>query len=336
MQFNKNISAVYKLVTLVLCVVMGGTLVACGPAQPKTVTIGIVNLLPMMDTIVEGFKTGMVELGYSEEQSVTYVYAEVPGDFEMDKIVGATQELMKEDVDLILAITTPGSLAVQKAVEGTDTPVIFVAVTDPVAVGLVQDWIHPGGNITGVTTAAKGAVNEGRRLEWLTKMLPNVKRVYIPHNPDDGAVKTSLAVVRDAASALGIELVLRETRTAEEALNAINETPKDVDALFLLPDSVVTSVFEDALSVLLGRRLPVSTPNSLGPNLGALMSYGSEFPAMGKQASRLAGQILEGTNPADLPVEAPEFFLTINLRTAKAIGLEIPDEILNQADTVIR
>ena len=106
--------------------------------------------------------------------------------------------------------------------------------------------------------------------------------------------------------------------------------------MFVLADRVVVADVPQLVAAALTHDLPLSTPNPVGPALGALMSYGSDFYAVGKQAARLVEQIATGASAADLPVEAPEFFLTVNLATAQAIGLEIPDEILRQADTVIR
>jgi putative ABC transport system substrate-binding protein len=243
---------------------------------------------------------------------------------------------MEANVDLIFCVTTPACLAAQRAIGETDVAVVFSAVTDPVAVGLVEDLTRPGGNLTGITVGAEDAINEGRRLDWLLKVAPRIESVYIPYNPDDAVSTVSLVAVQDVASTLGIELLLQEARTAEEVDAALNAIPEAADALFVFADQVVVADVAAVVNAALERDLPLSTPNSLGPQLGALMSYGSDLYTSGNQAARLADQILRGSDPDTLPVETPEFFLTLNLNTAEAIGLEISDQVLRQADTIIR
>ncbi len=328
MGYKKHLS----LISTLLLVVLLAT--ACGITQPETFSVGVVNLLPTMENTIEGFKAGMIESGYTEGENITYVYPGAAGS--LDALETTAQDLMKAEVDLILSITTPGSLAAQKATAGTDTPVVFVAVTDPVGAGLVQDWAHPGGNVTGIASVAKGAVNEGRRLELLLQIAPDVKRVYIPYNPEDPAVITALTTVSDDAAKLGVELALHEVRSADEAAAASGAIPEDVEAIFIFSDRVVVTAFQEFVEAALEKRLPLSTSNPIGVEMGALMAYGSDFLASGKQAARLADQIFKGGQAADLPVEAPEFFLIINLKTAEAIGLDVPDAVLRDADEIIR
>lgn len=321
-------------IALFFILMLIGGLTACGSAEPGTMAVGIINLLPDLDSAVEGFEAGMAEIGYVEGEDVTYVYPGATG--HPAALEGAAQDLMAAEVDLIFCVTTPACLAAQAATQGTDVAVVFSAVTDPVAAGLVADLSQPDGNATGITVGAQDAINEGRRLEWLLQVVPQTRRVYIPYNPEDAVATTSLATVEDVASTLEIELVLQEARTTDEVQAALDATPEDVDAMFVFADQVVVADVSAIVDTALERDLPLSTPNSLGPELGALMSYGSDLYAAGNQAARLADQILRGSNPDDLPVETPEFFLTLNLNTAEAIGLEIPDEVLRQADTIIR
>lgn len=310
------------------------SLAACGPTESGPMTVGIVNLLPDLDSAVEGFKAGMAEIGYVEGEDITYVYPGATGN--PAALAGAAQDLVAADVDLIFCVTTPACLAAQQATQDTDVAVVFSAVTDPVAAGLVEDLSRPGGNVTGITVGAKNAINEGRRLDWLVKVDPDINQIYIPYNPEDAVATVSLAAVEEVAATLGVELMGREARTAEEVQTALNAIPEDADAMFVFADQVVVADVAAVVDAALERDLPLSTPNSLGPQLGALMSYGSDLNAAGNQAARLADQILRGSSPDDLPVETPEFFLTLNLNTAEAIGLEIPDEVLRQADTIIR
>lgn len=313
-----------------LLILAGLLLIACEPAQPKTVTIGVVNLAPVLDPIFDGFKAGMAEKGYIEGEDIIYIYEGPVGS--IDKLEPAIQTLLDSGVDLVLSISTPATQAAHQLTAGIDVPVVFVPMTDPVAAGVVQSLGHPGGNVTGVTFGA----SEARRLEWLLKAAPNVKRIYVPYNPDDTSPVIALTRVSEAASKLGVELVPREARNSDEITAAIEAIPEDVDAIFLLPDSLVVSRASDFIVAALDLNLPFAVPGDEEVEAGALISYSMNFHASGEQAARLADQILKGTKPADLPVETAEFFLVINLQTAEAIGLYIPDEILRQADTIIR
>jgi putative ABC transport system substrate-binding protein len=183
--------------------------------------------------------------------------------------------------------------------------------------------------MTGITVG----IQEGRRLEWLIQVVPTIEQIYIPYNSDDRSAVMALQTVSETAMALGVELITREARNPEEITAAIENIPEEADAIFILPDGLVTGHFADFVEL----QLPTSGPNpGLLEGAGALTSYGFEQTASGKQAARLADQILQGTKPADLPVETGEFSSAINLKAAEAIGLDIPDEILRQADIIVR
>lgn len=325
----------YLQIVFCTVLVLGVSLMlsACDAAE-KPPTVGMLNLLSPLDVALDGFKAGMTELEYVDGESVNYIYDGATND--PDQLAAQAQELVDAEVDLIFCVTTPACLAAQAAAADAETPVVFVAVTDPVAAGLVEDYVQPGGDFTGVTTGARNFANEGRRLEWLLAAVPEAQRVYLPHNPEDPTVSASLAVVAEAAAALDVELMLAEVRTPEEVQDALVNMPEGADAMFVLADQLVVSDTRALVSAASARNLPLSTPNSAGPQLGALMSYGSDFSVSGKQSAGLADQILQGANPAELPVETPEFFLVLNLETAATIGLEIPDDVLRQADTIIR
>ena len=305
-------------------------LVACEGRAPQPVKIGVVNLAPILDSVFEGFKMGMTEEGYIEGEDVYYIYEGPVGS--IDELEPAVQALLDAEVDLILSLSTPATQAVQRLTVNSQTPVVFAPVTDPVGAGIVESLSRPGGNITGVTVY----VQEARRLEWLSTLSPTVERVYIPYNPEDDSPVSALKSISEAADKLGLELVLHEARNNEEVTEALEAIPSEVDAVFLLPDSLIVSRAEDFIRVCQERALPLSVPVHETVEAGALYAYGFQFSAIGKQAARLASQVLQDIPPADLPVETAEFFLTINLQTAKAIGLELSDDILQQAHTIIR
>ena len=306
-------------------------LTACGgPAKPETYTIGVINLAPTLEEAFTGFKQGMTELGYIEGENVTYIYAGPTGS--IDKLDEVAQDLVKAQVDLIFSITTPATQAAQKATADNNIPVVFGVLTDPVGAGVVTSLTQPGGNITGVTFGPQ----EARRLEWLTRIAPSVKRVYIIYNPNDSSAKLALETATATAARLGLEIISREASSPDEVTAALTDFPENVDALYLLPDSQTEAQLADILAVADARHLPTSVANASAVEKGPLYSYAMKLDPTGRQAARLADQILKGIEPADLPVETTEFFLAINLKTAETIGLTLPDDILSQADTIYR
>lgn len=309
-----------------------GILAGCAlrPSAPPPVIIGVINFSPTLDPVFAGFKQRMTELGYVEGKNITYLYEGAPADIaELDPIA---RRLMAANVDLIFSISTPATQAAQRATAGTRTPVIFAAIFDPVTVGFVDSLTAPGGNLTGVYWG----LSEGRRLEWLLRVAPDVEHIYIPYNPDDLSPVLALARVQEAAAHFDVSLALRQARTLAEIETAVAQIPPETDALLLLPDSLVSTRIDLLTQAALERQIPFTVPTGELVQKGALISFGFSFPSSGRQAARMADQVLQGVDPAELPVETDEFFLTINLKTARAIGLNIPNDILLQADEIIR
>ncbi|MFC1975999.1 ABC transporter substrate-binding protein [Chloroflexota bacterium] len=320
----------YLPIFIGLFIITGLLLAACGGGQ-KTYTIGVINIVPVLDSTLVGFKEGMTELGYIEGENITYVYEGATVD--MGKLDSVAQGLVAADVDLILSITTPATQAAQRATATTDIPVVFVPVTDPIGAGLVDSLKQPGGNITGVTFG----IQEARRLEWLVQIVPTIEQIYIPYNPEDQSPVLALETLSEAAMKLGVELITHEVRNLEEVMVAIENIPEEADAIFLLPDSLVATRASDLVEAATELQLPTSGANAeVVKAHGVLISYAMGQISSGKQAARLADQIFQGIKPADLPVETAEFYLAINLKTAEAIGLDISDEILLQADIIVR
>ena len=314
------------LTLLVSVVVLSLLLTACS-AKPKTYTVGVVSYTSQLDPTVDSFKENMTKLGYTKGKNITYIYEGVPSTIEGLSTVA--QGLVKRDVDLILSVTTPATLAAKQATAGTDIPVIFVPVNDPVAAGIVSSLTRPGGNITGVSFSYQ----EEKRLKWLLDVVPTIKQVFIAYNPADKSSSLTVGMMKEAAAKLGVELILRETPTAEAVLAAIKDFPKEADAIVLPPDGLVNRYLAEFIAL----RLPISSPNVTNmTDYLLLTSYGTEQAATGKQAARLADQIFRGVKPAGLPVEVGEFFAGVNLKAAEFIGVQVSDDTLRQAQKIVR
>ena len=306
-------------------------LAACDNEKSRTHSVGVINVTPTLDHTLEGFKKGMTELGYTEGKNIRYLYDGATTD--MSNLSATTQTLLRAKVGLILSITTPATLAAKQVAASTGLSVVFAVVTDPVGAGIVNSMQQPGVNVTGVAFG----IAEARRLEWLVRIAPEIKRIYVPFNPKDKSPVLALKMVRNAAAKLGVELITREVHDSETLNDAVLNIPAEADAVFHLPDSLIGTRLPDLVASATKRNLPTSAANIIDvKSHHMLTSFGFDQHLCGKQAARLADQIFKGAAPADLPVETAEFFLIINLKTAKAIDLTIPNEILHQADIIVR
>lgn len=272
------------------------------------------------------FRASMAELGYIEGQNVTYIFDSAS--IAPNTLDAAAQSLVAANVDVIVAYGTTASLAAQRATAGTDIPVVFVGAVDPVELGLVKSLQNTEGNVTGV-----GGVSEayGKQLEWLIQIDPNVQTVYLPY-PGLANPVTAAAVnaIQDFATKSGINVVAAELLTPEDIAAAVANLP-DVDAIMLVPFAAF-----DFIQVAMDHKIPLtySFPNVM--DVGPFLSYNYTEEGIGSTAARFADRILNGAKPSDLPVEIAPNSLAINLKTADAIGLEISDAILLQADIIVR
>ena len=195
--------------------------------------------------------------------------------------------------------------------------------------GLIESVAHPGGNMTGVQICD----GSPKALEWLLKLAPGTRVVYVPYHPADRVAAMAASSLPDAAAQLGVELVLDAVHTPEAAMAAIATLPKTAAILF-----IPTPHFELRLSAMaklaIARGIPAGAYAIAAEDV--IFTYRSSSAEYSKQAARLMDQIFKGKKPAELLVETAEFFLRINLKTATAMGLDIPDELLRQADTVLR
>ena len=304
----------------------------CSSSQSEPLRVGVVNFLPSMSVVIDGFKARMEELGYEEGVDIIYIYDGPAGTLPELDIVAA--EYVNANVDLILALSTPSATATKKATDGTDVFGVFVPVTDPVGANIVESLRHPGGNLTGVTNGG----SEERRMEFLVKLIPGEGHtIYIPYNSEDASSNAALKIAEITGAQLGINLITHPVKNDQaEMLEAIRNIPSEADAIFLLPDVLAISLIDEIVAESIRQMIPLSAPTASSVEKGALISFGISFYESGEQAARLADQILSGTHPSDLPVETGEFNLDINLKTAAAMGLTIPDTILDQADQIWR
>jgi putative ABC transport system substrate-binding protein len=283
---------------------------------------------PGLDVLRQGLR----ELGWVEGQNVVIEYRFAEGAF--DRLPDLAAELVRLQVDVIVAGSTPPALAARKAT--ITIPIVMVGVGDPVGVGLIASFARPGGNVTGLSFNISSLAS-GKSLELLKEVLPKVRRVAVLSNPGNPSHGLAMREVREAALSLGVQLQPLEAREPNQFGGAFAAMAKGrAEALLVVPDSVFV-LHRVALADLATRsRLPSLHGVRENVEAGGLMSYGASAVADFRRAALFVDKILKGAKPRDLPVEQPsKFELVINLRTAKALKLTIPPSLLARADQVI-
>ena len=305
-------------------------LACCSEAQlSKSYTVGVVNLNKEHEKIFLGFKKGLADFGYTEGQNITYLYngsrSRMP-DLEND-----LHSFINRKVDLILSITTPATKKTKMMTVGTGIPVVFAPVFDPVKSGIVQSLVKPGGNLTGIKVGG----NSGKALEWLLKISPQTKNIFVPFNSKNKATVQSLQGLQKAADSAGVTLAVHDVHNKKELALLFNNLPQGIDALWLLNSHFLVEHTGMFVDTAIRQKLPLGSSTSRVDG-GVMVTYGQNALRTGELAAGLAHEILQGRSPASLPVEITDFFLGINLKTADTIGIDISDDILHVADTIIR
>src|SRR5262249_19662883 len=303
-------------------------------APGKVWRIGFLDAFPSANNArLEAFRQKLRELGYVEGKTIVIDYVSAEGKYEL--LPARAADLVRRNSDVI--VTTGGGPAAGAARDATRTiPIVFVAVGDPVAQGLVASLARPGGNLTGFSTQSHEVV--GKLLALLKEIVPSPKRIAFLSNPANPVTPFQLKEMQTAARALRLEAKVVEARSPDEFDRAFTEIARDRPAGLVIQSD---PMFVGEFARLAGRAAKYSLPtitliNSL-PERGGLMSYGPSPLAMLPRAAIYVDKILKGDKPGDMPVQQPtEFELVINMKTARALGLTIPESVLFRADSVIR
>jgi putative ABC transport system substrate-binding protein len=324
---------------LIIPVALSATIVAlCFFAlaqQPKKIPrIGFLNaLFPTTNPArIEAFRQGLRDVGYVEGKNIIidYRYAER----KVDRLPALAAELVHLKVDVIV---TSASQETRAAKEATNTiPIVMINEGDPVATGFVASLARPGGNITGLSTLSPEL--SGKRLELLKEILPKLSRVAVLGSSTSPDNTDTLRELETAAQELKIKLQYLDVLNPNDIETAFRAAGKEgADAVIVLSNSMLTSQRRQIIDLAVKSRLPASYARPEFVESGGLMTYGVSLIDNSRRAASYVDKILNGANPADLPVEQPtKFELVINLKTAKQIGLIIPPNVLARADRVIR
>ena len=295
--------------------------------QPKIPRIGIIDDSPIWND----FRQGLRGLGYLEGQNIAFEYRYAGG--LPDRLAWVAAELARRPVDLIATFGTPPTLAAKQAT--TTIPIIMIGIGDPVGAGLVSSLARPGGNITGNTILGPDVA--GKRLQLLKEVIPSLSRVAFLWNPDNASHPAQLAELQAAVQTLGLTLIPVAASSSDEFDNAfaamIKERP---DAFLMTNDPFHQLSIGTIIDFLTNNHLPGMFLTREVVVAGGFLSYGASLPDLFRRGAEYVHKILKGTKPVDLPVEGPvKFELVVNLKTAKAIGLSIPESFLLRADEVI-
>lgn len=311
---------------------------AAPSSQPRIYHIGILSRgRGSYEVAIKGFQERLREFGYVEGQNAVYDVRYLSTPEELEK---AANDFVAAGADLINTYSTLATQAAFKATQQMQNPipVVFSSIGDPVAAGVIKSVEQPGTNVTGVISLSTELT--AKRIELLTKIVPGIKKIAMPHAAEelhDVAANKSVAVAEQAAKDAGVQLILFPVRTNEEnASTSAKITARLVQGMIVGGDSLVWSSLDAYIKQAIKEKIPFSVFDTDHVKRGALVGFGPDYTVSGKQAAAISHQILQGRKPADIPVETPrKLLLTINLDTARAIGITFDPQLLKEADVVI-
>ena len=301
---------------------------------PKKSLIGVLvaGSPSSMESRINAFQKRLRELGYKEGQNIVVEYHYAEGNY--NRLTAIATDLVRSNANVIVTWAIPVTQVVKNA---TNTiPIVMAGGGNPVETGLVESLAKPGGNITGLATIQNELT--GKRLELLKEAVPKISRVAFVFNPEGQVPTQGYEPLKGFAQSLKISLEPLEIRKPNEIDKAFAAIPKSrVDGLLLESDPVFNTNRQKVIALTAKNRLPAMYPERRWAEDGGMMAYGTDLIEVANRAAIFVDKILKGAKPADLPVEQPtKFELAINLKTAKQIGVTIPQSVLFRADRVIK
>src|SRR5262245_28379649 len=321
-----------EFITLLGGAVAAWPMAARAQQAAKILTIGYLGpTTPAVESQrVAAFVQRLRELGWSESRNLAIEYRWAEGRNERFGEIAA--EFVRLKVDVIVTYATPPTIAAKQAT--SIIPIVFAVAGDPVNTGLIASLAHPGGNVTGLSVQQTELA--GKRLELFREVVPGLRRLAIMGNAENPATVLEMEGAQAAARKLGLEVTTSEIRRVEDIAPAFDALKGRAEALYVCNDPLVNTNRIRINTSALGARLPTVYNWRENIEAGGLMAYGANFPDTFRRAAELVDKVLHGTKPADIPVEQPtKFDFTINLTTAKALGLTVPPSLLARADEVI-
>ena len=309
---------------------VGWPLAARAQQPPRLPTVGLLTPdASSWSAETAAFIGRLSQLGWIDGRTITIEYRW--SEARPESVAEIAAEFARQKVDII--VTSGDAVATLKQAT-TVIPIVFAIAGDPVGSGFVESLARPGRNVTGMSLQQNDIAS--KRLELLREVIPTLRRLAIMFDAGYPASVLEMGEVQAAARTLGLEVAPHEIRRAEDIAPVFEALKSQADALYVVDDTLILANRTPIITLALGARLPTIFGNRDFVQAGALMSYGPNFPALFRRAADLVDKILRGTKPADIPVEQPtKFDLVVNLKTAKRLGLTIPQTLLVAADEII-
>jgi putative tryptophan/tyrosine transport system substrate-binding protein len=322
-----------RFLPIALVAAVTGLVASAWAQQPKRIPVVgmLITHAAVNDPIFENFRAGLREYGYEDGRNIRVEIVTAEG--ELDRLPGLAQVLVRQNVDVIISPNEASARTARKAT--TTIPIVMAGFGyDPVALGLIESLGRPGGNVTGLYALAPGL--DGKRLELLKEAAPDVSRVAVFWDPR--FTQSIPGEVQSAADSLGVHLELIEVRNAQDLQTAFKTAKRKKAGAVMLQANPIFFVHRTRVAALaLEARLPTVSAYDYSAAAGVLMSYGTCTSGNWRRAAYFVDRLLKGAKAGDLPVEQlSKLKLAVNLKTAKALGITIPESILLRADEVIR
>jgi len=324
--YNK-INILYSVV-VALGIITALLAASCSIFTHKKYIIAYINPNPTEFEGAQGFLEHLPKYGFVEGKNTTILKSETKDKTEIEKFI---KKMVAQKVDLIFTMTTPATKMAKELTRNSGVPVVFI-IYDAIGSGVVENLLEPKGNLTGVQLRG----STPKSLEKLLEISPAAKHIFTPICFDTGAVRQSLEDLQDGVKQLGMQLTVAEVKNLEELDEAMAKMPSDIDAIFIVHTWLVGTHLKPVINEATKREIPVFSAGHVHFDNGLLFSYGPQNSETGMQVACQADYIMtHGVPPTEIPVETSDFFLEINLKTAKASGIEIPYNMLQQADFII-
>jgi len=319
-----------EFITLIGAAATAWPLAAGAQQSGRLPIIGILGVTGLIfGPWVAAFAERLSKLGWIEGRTIIIKYRWSEG--RSDRVAEIADEFARQGVDVILAY---GGAVPALRQATASIPIVFAPANDAVGTGLVRSLSRPGANVTGLSVQ-QGEI-AGKRFELLRQAVPNIRRMGIIFDASYSAAVTEMSNVKAIARDVGLEVAAHGIQRAEDIVPAFDALKSQADALYVAQDALIDANNALIITLALGAKLPTISTTPDFAKAGALMSYGPNMPALFRRAAEIVDKILHGIKPGDIPVEQPtEFDLVINLKTAKALGLIIPDKLLLLANDVV-
>ena len=314
---------------IVVCSLIVTSVGGCASTGKKVYKVGISQIVthPALDATRQGIMDGLKEKGYIDGENIEYDYQNSEGD--MSLVASIAQKFVSDKVDLIVSIATPNSQAAISAAEGTDIPVVFSAVTDPVGAGLISDWdSHPEENVTGVSDMI--VVEDD--VDLIIAIVPSVKKIGTLYNAGESNSVFLVEMLKQACDAKGIEVVEKTVATSADVLAAAQSLVGQVDAIWVGTDNTVVTGLEALISVCEDNDIPFFPSDEPSIERGGIAAYGFDYYDIGVQTGRMIARVLDAGSANSIKVEKGEVIsLSINTEAAESMGVTIPQNLIDKA-----